>query len=175
LGKKTSTKKRALKKAQEPAQPPQPIGRPSIFSEELAIKICEEIATSSKSLRTICAQDDFPSVRTVLTWLAEGDKKDGKEEFRQFLHQYTRAREMQADVLADEMIEIADDRKGDEKSFVGINRIHRDKLRIESRKWIASKLKPKKYGDKIDLNHSGEVEVVKQFVIQPASERDKEP
>lgn len=81
---------------------------------------------------------------------------------------------MQADLIADEMIEIADNSKGDEKAFVGINRIHRDKLRIESRKWIASKLKPKKYGDKIDLNHSGDVDVVTTYIIEPASGRAKE-
>jgi|ADGO01.1.fsa_nt_gi hypothetical protein len=79
------------------------------------------------------------------------------EDFRLFLHQYARAREMQADLLADEMIEIADNNTGDDAAFVGINRIHRDKLRIESRKWIASKLKPKKYGDKVEMNHQGEI------------------
>lgn len=147
-------------------------GHPTIFNDAIAGLICEQIATTAKSLRTICKEKGMPAIRTVMYWLSEGDREDGKPEFKRFLQQYTRAREMQADHMADEMVEIADNSKGDEKPFVGINKIHRDRLRIESRKWIASKLKPKKYGEKIDLNHSGGVEVVKQFVIKPASERD---
>lgn len=99
----------------------------------------------------------MPAMRTVLNWLSEGDSEDGREEFKDFLRQYTRAREAQADVLADEIIEIAEHSEEDHTAFTGINVIQRDKLRIEARKWIASKLKPKKYGDKIDMSHAGEV------------------
>jgi hypothetical protein len=135
------------------------VGRPSIFSQDIAGKICEEIATTSKSLKKICEGEDMPAVRTVLSWLAEGEKTDAREEFREFLHMYTRAREHQADVLADEIIEISDHTEEDHTAFTGMNVVQRDKLRIEARKWAAAKLKPRKYGDKIDLAHTGEIAV----------------
>lgn len=148
------------------------VGRPSIFNQETADKICEEIATTSKSLRTICKDEGMPAVRTVLSWLSEGDKEEGKEEFKAFLRQYARAREEQADFLAEEIIEIADDGSNDlmtivkgDQSYETENKevTNRSKLRVEARKWIASKLKPKKYGDKIDLNHEGGQTIVVKY------------
>jgi hypothetical protein len=99
---------------------------------------------------------DMPSVRTVLRWLRED--KDG------FCAQYARAKEEQADFMIEEMIEIADDGSNDlmtvqrgEDSYEMENKevTGRSKLRVETRKWVASKLKPKKYGDKIDVEHTG--------------------
>jgi hypothetical protein len=147
-------------------------GRPAKFTQEVAETICQEIATSSKSLKTICEMDGMPAVRTVLSWLSEGEKPKAKEEFKAFLHNYARAREAQADFLAEEILEIADDGSNDlmtitkgDKTYEIENKevTNRSKLRVEARKWIASKLKPKKYSDRIDLNHSGET-VSKQIV-----------
>jgi hypothetical protein len=101
-------------------------------------RVCKEIA-DGKSLRAICAADDMPSVETVRVWLIE----DGE-----FSVQYARAREEQADYYADEIIDIADAAKDANLA----------RLQIDARKWKASKLQPKKYGDKIDLNHSGAIE-----------------
>jgi len=136
-------------------------GRPTLFTPELAEQICTEIATTSKGLKTICSQEGMPAVRTVLYWLSEGDKKDGDEKFKLFLHNYTRARESQADVLADEILEIADETSKDTIStekgeYPDKEWINRSRLRVDARKWIASKLKPKKYGDKIDVTTDGE-------------------
>ena len=125
-------------------------GRPPIYTQELADRICAEIASSSKSMRTICNEVEI-SVQTVLNWLNTNES---------FLAQYTRAKEMQADYMAEEMIEIADDgsndymtiTKGDKEYEVENKEVtSRSKLRVETRKWIASKLKPKKYGEKLDL------------------------
>jgi hypothetical protein len=143
-------------------------GRPSSFKQDIADKICEEIATSSKSLKRICEPDDMPAVRTVLYWLAQGSKEDAKPELKDFLHQYTHARENQADYLAEEILEIADDgsndlmtiTKGDQTYELENKEVtNRSKLRVEARKWIASKLKPKKYSDKVDMNHTGELSI----------------
>lgn len=132
-----------------------PAGRPEVYTPELADAICSEIASTSKSLRTICNQEGFPSVQTVLKWLRT------KEEF---LAQYTRAKEEQADLLVEEMIDISDDAtndfmtivKGDMEYEVENKEVtNRSKLRVETRKWIASKLKPKKYGDKVQQEISG--------------------
>jgi len=111
-------------------------GRPSIFSEELADEICERIA-DGESLRSICRDNEMPSKATVFRWLAE--KQD-------FQDQYTRAREAQADSLVDDMLDIADGKKA---LLEGKDAdVQRDRLAVETRKWIAGKLKGK-YSDKV--------------------------
>lgn len=95
----------------------------------------------------------MPDVSTVYRWLV------ANETFREM---YTRAREDQADTLADQIIEIADDGINDTYKKDGVevtnqDVIARSRLRVDARKWIAAKLKPKKYGEKLDLEHSGEI------------------
>jgi len=130
------------------------IGRPTKYTQNLAAKICAGLA-DGKSLRTVCEPDDMPDKSTVFNWLH--DNQD-------FLDQYTRAKEESADLLVDEMLAIADDGSNDlmtigkgDKSYEIENKevTNRSKLRVETRKWIASKLKPKKYGDKIDHTTNG--------------------
>jgi hypothetical protein len=129
------------------------IGRPSIFSQELADRICSEII-EGYSLRTVCKPDDMPCVSSVLKWLREKPE---------FLLQYEKAKEEQADALAEEMLDIADDgsndwmvKTGKDGESIGwmVNGEHvqRSRLRLDTRKWIASKLKPKKYGDKLQTD-----------------------
>lgn len=135
------------------------VGAPSKFSQELADAICLQIATSNKSLRTICKGLNI-SVASVLNYL-------NNPEHSQFLAQYARAKEEQADFLTDEMLEIADDSSRDDKTIKGKDGqeiivedtewTNRSKLRIETRKWIASKLKPKKYGDRIQNDVTAEI------------------
>lgn len=117
------------------------MARPTVYSGDVADAICEMIA-SGKSVRTICAEDNFPSMSTVFKWLREN------EEFSQ---QYVRAREVQADTLFDEVLSIADqyDSAADK---LDVDHIQRARLRIDARKWMASKLQPKKYGDKLDID-----------------------
>nr|WP_241430770.1 hypothetical protein [Tatumella saanichensis] len=77
------------------------------------------------------------------------------QSFDDFRNQYARAREVQADVLAEEIIEIADDSSGDVivdedgREQTNHERVARSRLRVDARKWYASKLAPKKYGDRI--------------------------
>lgn len=129
------------------------LGRPSIYNQELADRICSEII-EGYSLRTVCKPDEMPCVASVLKWLRE--KPD-------FLLQYEKAKEEQADALAEEMLDIADDGSNDWMTKTGkdgesigwmVNGEHvqRSRLRLDTRKWIASKLKPKKYGDKIQAD-----------------------
>lgn len=109
------------------------MARPSEYCKDKAADICARLA-EGQSLRSICALENMPDVKTVYRWMG------ANEEFRQ---QYALAREDQADTLADEMIDISDDQTEDPQSR---------RVRIDTRKWIASKLKPKKYGDKTDHN-----------------------
>lgn len=126
------------------------MGRPSEFTAEKADAICERLI-EGESLRTICATDDMPAASTVCRWLATN------EEFRK---QYACAREAQADTLADESLDIADDGTNDWMERQGKDgetgrleyngdAVQRSRLRIDTRKWLASKLAPKKYGEKI--------------------------
>ncbi len=127
-------------------------GRPTRYTTDTASTICSRLA-GGESLRSICRDDTMPSLSTVMGWLFDGEH----EEFSQ---QYARAREVQAEVLADELADIADDRSNDftkdkdGKAVVDHEHIQRSRLRVDTRKWIASKLLPKRYGDK--LQHTGE-------------------
>lgn len=119
-------------------------GRPSDFSPEIANDICERLA-KGESLRKITGsvRDDFmPGQTTVYRWL------DENEEFRK---QYAYARERQADHYVEEIIEIADQpnvrQTADGETIASDPQ--RDRLRVDARKWVASKLAPKKYGEKI--------------------------
>jgi hypothetical protein len=124
------------------------MGRPSSFTQHIADLICVRIA-EGESLRKICEDDEMPDRVTIYRWLAADPD---------FCNQYTRAREDQADTLADEIIAIADeqpeviavlDRHGAliehklDNAF-----LQWQKNRIDARKWTAMKLKPKKYGDR---------------------------
>lgn len=130
------------------------MGRPSEFTQETADAICEALI-EGRSLRSICTDDGMPAASTVCRWLSAND------EFRK---QYAHAREAQADTLADETIDIADDGTNDwmeRKNAEGAggveyngDHVQRSRLRIDTRKWFASKLAPKKYGEKLGVEHS---------------------
>jgi SpoVK/Ycf46/Vps4 family AAA+-type ATPase len=129
-----------------------PSGRPTgdDYTSEIAAAICERIV-SGESLRSICRDDAMPAISTVFKWLAKHED---------FVDLYARAREAQADTYADEITEIADDGSRDyvqteNGPVIDHDHIARSRLRVDARKWIASKLKPRKYGDKLDLDHSG--------------------
>jgi hypothetical protein len=134
------------------------MGRPSTFTQEIGDLICERLA-DGESLRAICQGDDMPNRATVFRWLAD-------EENKTFRDQYTRAREEQAETLLDEIVEIADDSRQDTIPKVGRDGeeygeqpnsewIARSRLRVDARKWVVSKLAPKKYGEKIQAEVSG--------------------
>lgn len=134
-------------------------GRPSKYSNTLAETICARIM-DGESLRAVCRDEEMPSRMTVLRWVASNEA---------FRDQYARACEIRADLLFDEMFEIADDATndymlqaskdaGDEdgvslKAGFNSENVQRSRLRIDTRKWALSKMNPKKYGDKIQ--HAG--------------------
>lgn len=113
-------------------------GRPTIYTEELGIEICEMIAEGD-SLKKICSSNDMPVRKTIHNWLLDKTKEE-------FLHRYEIAVNVRTENMFDELENIADN--GDE--------VQRDRLRIDTRKWYLSKVMPKKYGDKMDLTSAGE-------------------
>lgn len=122
-------------------------GRPSTYTPYIAEQICNRLI-DGESLANICRDESMPSATTVFNWL---------HEHSEFLDNYTRAREAQAEKLADELIEIADDDSRDAVKDLGA--IERARLKIETRKWVASKLRPKKYGSFKSVELKGELEL----------------
>lgn len=121
-------------------------GRPSSYNGDTAALICARLA-EGESLRKICQDEGTPDISTVFRWLAS------HAEFRE---QYARAREAQADRMAEEILSIADDglndtyvdEEGNKRTDHDV--VARSRLRVDARKWLASKMAPKKYGDKIE-------------------------
>jgi hypothetical protein len=130
-------------------------GRPSLYTEALADEICSRLATG-ETLLSICRDDHIPARPTVTSWVLHD--REG------FSARYAHARELQREVWADEISDISDSAKNDwmerhAKEDVGwiINGEHvqRSKLRVDSRKWLLSKLDPKRYGDRTHVEATG--------------------
>lgn len=155
MAKTTKTKDQSTHKA-PPKRPPKRVGRPSKYTNKLADKICQMIA-QGQSVRSICSKKDMISMQTFFRWLRENDK---------FCEQYARACEERSYMHAEEILEIADDAtndymeqhdESDELTGYKLNgeNIQRSRLRIDTRKWLMSKLNPKVYGDKLDMTTNG--------------------
>jgi hypothetical protein len=134
-------------------------GRPSKFTQATADAICTRIA-EGESLRTICKDEEMPASSSVYKWLSENTA---------FSEQYAHAREKQADFYAEQIVEIADEEvtmvrrskhqhgakeeDDTEENEVEVvfdpTAVARNRLRVDARKWYASKLAPKKYGEKL--------------------------
>lgn len=143
------------------------MARPTLYTKELGDELCLRIATSERSLRRICREDDdMPCIATVMNWLKDKDKAE-------FLEQYARSKEEQADYMADKTLEIADSmdedviKKEDGTEVVNYNVIARDKLRVDTRKWLLSKMMPKKYGEfqRTEIQAAVETKEVQTFTI----------
>lgn len=125
-------------------------------------RILEEIQ-KKRSLHDILENDilgEFPSTPTVYGWLNE-NHKDYDD---QFFKDYERARDIRADKIFEEMLVIADTPKtGTITKLGGANgmevtetdMIQHRRLQVETRKWILGRMKPKKYGDKIETTITG--------------------
>lgn len=135
-----------------------------MYDQEVADRICGELA-AGRSLRSICADEGMPDKATVFRWLAANAS---------FSDQYASAREVQADAMLEEILQIADDGANDTyEDAEGNSRtdqdvIARSRLRVDTRKWAMSKMAPKKYGDKLDLNHGGKVDLTPTLIFEGA-------
>jgi hypothetical protein len=131
------------------------VTRATVYTPQIAEEICERIMMG-ESLRAICRDDHMPHMATICRWLASD-----REEFREA---YYHARRVQAELYADDIMAIADDLTGD---------VQRDRLRVDSRKWIASKLLVGRYGDRVTQEHvgagGGPIQTITRRIIDPAS------
>ena len=126
-----------------------PPGRPSRFSDEIADEICRRISLG-ESLISVTRDPAMPSERSVYDWLASRP---------QFSQKYTRAREAQAEHWADQMIEMTDSLLPRDGRVADHAEVQAMRLAVDTRKWLLSKLLPKKYGDRVGLEASGSVTV----------------
>lgn len=136
------------------------MGRPSSYTTELADAICDRIA-EGESLRAICRGEDMPAMSTVFRWLATDEA---------FAEQYARAREEQAEALADEIVSISDEaevvtKQQGEDVVLALDptAVARNRLRVDARKWVAAKLKPKKYGERVAVDHGVQDNLAEQL------------
>ena len=115
------------------------------FSPEVFNTVCERVA-AGEALHIVCSDDDMPSRQSFYRWIRDDDD---------LCDSYVRAREEQADRVVDECIQIADDCTDPSKA----------RVQIAARQWKASKMAPKKYGDKLDLNHSGKIKTISRIEL----------
>lgn len=116
-------------------------GRPTDYNEEIVAYICSEIA-SGRSLRSICEEEQSPHRQTVFKWLSK---------YPSFNDQYAKAQKERTESFAEDILDIADQYSRDEE----VDHINRARLRIDTRKWLMSKMAPKRFGDKQEIEHSG--------------------
>ena len=121
--------------------------------KETIFKTIFEIIESGKSLRYALKEVSLSS-STFFIWIDEDVEKS---------KQYARVTELRAEALLDEMFDIVDETSQDTittdkgQEIPNGEWMQRSRLRYDARKWLVSKLNPKKYGDKIQTEHSGEI------------------
>lgn len=130
-----------------------------------------------ESLIQICKDDHLPAASTVVGW-------SQNESIQGFGEQYARARSLLLEYWAEEIVSISDDgsndyverevRGGRTETIADTDHIQRSKLRVDSRKWLLSKLMPKTYGDRTALEHAGPdgkpLDFTVRFVKPPQAE-----
>lgn len=126
------------------------IGAPTIYTEELADRICELVATHTLGTNQLCKQHDWmPSEDTIYKW---------RYRHSSFAEKYALAKSKQAELMVEQIIDISDDKSddllydelGNKKLDPGA--IAHRRLQVDTRKWYASKLAPKIYGDRSNAN-----------------------
>jgi hypothetical protein len=122
-----------------------------------------------RALRNVLNDADMPSSKTFYNWLESDEDK---------VKRYARACELRADTIFEDILDIADDSSNDITTDpLGNERLNtefvqRSRLRVDARKWIVSKLNPKKYGDKIENTHLGEMSIKWQEVKTYDSDKE---
>ena len=113
-----------------------PPGHQTCYAENLAREICERTALG-ETLSSICRDPKMPPRSSVLEWV--------RQDRNGFADKYARARDRLLEHWADELIEISDSVAGEKESAI----VNAARLRSDNRKWLLSKLRPERYGDKL--------------------------
>lgn len=121
--------------------PNNPMGRPEVYTEKIGAYICKELM-AGKTLTKIVKDPRIPSVPTICSWLNK-QHKNYKEDF---FNNYNNARKIQAEILADETIDISDEKFQDSQ---------RQALRVKTRHWLAGRMNSK-FSDRMQLTGRGD-------------------
>jgi len=115
---------------------------------ELKVEILRQLG-AGRGLFAICKDKGMPERPTVLNWLSDDEK---------FRKDYATAREAGLDAMAEEIIDLSDDARGDidEDGRPNHAAVNRSRLQVDARKWIMSKIAPKKYGDRVGMELAGD-------------------
>lgn len=143
----------AVKKGEYKKVKDKKMGRPTLYTKDLIDKLCRIIATSENGIHRICEKNkkEFPDPTQLFRWLLDIDDKE-KDYFR---HEYARAKNLQAEFMFDKLNKIIEPKKTDKQSFgVGNQHIARARLQVDTIKWQMSKLFPKTYGDKVQVDQT---------------------
>lgn len=127
---------------------PKPVGRPSDYNHEIVDLICEKI-TEGLSIRTICNDENMPNASTIFKWLREHEE---------FSKQYVRATEERVEAQHEDLLEFGDQaiEHAEQANPKAANAVVSGyKLKADNLKWSMSKMKPKKYGEKLDMTTNG--------------------
>lgn len=127
--------------------------RPTLYTKELGDQICAKI-TEGISLASICKADEMPCPATIYCWLRT---------HTEFLENYEAAKDAQADYFVEQTLLIPDEEED----------VQRARLKVDVRKWAASKYKPKKYGER--LTHAGDENNPVAVMHMPAITVDTKP
>lgn len=133
------------------------------YSPDIAAEICERLS-QGESLRKICDDPHMPVPSAVIAWVMKD--VDG------FSERYTHARSIGYQLLADELIHIADTPHIGTKSVskaTGLeitegDMIEHRRLQVDTRKWMLAKMLPKVYGDRQHIEHSGAIDTVATLI-----------
>ena len=129
-------------------------GRPSKYTDEIVEEICRRVA-KGESLRQIGMVEGLPCTETIREWTHSN---------KDFTARYAHAKALMVDHFEEEIREIAHDgrndwevieseRTGQERIVLNAEAVQRSRLRVDTLKWLMSKLAPKKYGDKIEVDN----------------------
>jgi hypothetical protein len=136
------------------------MGRNTKYTEAMATEICERLA-GGESLRSICNDENMPDERRVREWASDPTHPISPR--------YARAREVGYMLMADELLEISDSKTGEDDAAT----VQRDRLRVDTRKWLLSKMLPKVFGEKITNEVTGSL-TVRETVDKPPTETREE-
>lgn len=152
--------------------PKKPHGRPTTYDQKVADEICERMA-NGEPLREICRSEGMPPWRTVYSWQSANPE---------FFARIAQSRELGEEAIFQDCLHIADnpligeeveESENGKKIKRGDMLGHR-KLQIETRLKLLAKWNPRKWGDKIDLNHGGQegnpVQVKTKVVLVPSKQ-----
>lgn len=157
--------KKTVNKVTEETTEEKTTGRPPLFTPELALDFCTRVATYEfphNSVRNICKAEDMPSKTTIFHWMAKAKDPKQPEEYRTFMTQYELAQDVRIHNMFEEMFDIAYDSSNDrmigKDGYLVKNSefTTRSRLKVDVIKFALSKLRPQTYGDKLNLEHTGD-------------------